>query len=63
LTEKISFNTQVSYDQGEHFAAVANVKIKTIAGLTVTPEVIYQDNFAKKDADAWGGMFRFQRTF
>lgn len=63
LAEKFVLNTQLSYDEADNFAAVANVDFKVVDGFTVTPEVLYMDNFDRKDADAWGGMLRFQRKF
>lgn len=63
LTEKLVLNTQLSYDEAKNFAAVANVNFDVVSGLSVTPEVLYMDNFDRDDASAWGGMIRLQRSF
>lgn len=63
LSERLVLNTQLSYDEAENFAAVANVNFNVVEGFSVTPEVLYMDNFDRKGADAWGGMVRFQRSF
>lgn len=63
LTEKLTLNTQLSYDEAENFAAVANVNFNVVPGFTVTPEVMYMNNLDRDGSDAWGGMLRFQRSF
>ncbi len=63
LTEKLTLNTQLSYDEAENFAAVANVNFKVVSGFSVTPEVLYMTNFDQSGSDKWGGMIRFQRSF
>ena len=63
MTEKLTLNTQLSYDEAENFAAVANVNFKVVSGFSVTPEVLYMTNFDQSGSDKWGGMIRFQRSF
>ncbi|WP_156334242.1 porin [Shinella sp. SUS2] len=63
VTEKLTLNTQLSYDEAENFAAVANVNFNVVPGFTVTPEVMYMSNFDQGGSDKWGGMLRFQRSF
>jgi hypothetical protein len=67
VSEKTKINAQVSYDEDENFAAVANVNYELVPGLVITPEIIYVDNFEDEDEDddedEIGGFLRFQRTF
>jgi hypothetical protein len=60
VTERVTLNAQVSFDDGDQLAAVANANFTVVPGFVVTPEVAYFDN---GDDDAWGGMIRFQRSF
>ncbi|MBA3448473.1 MAG: porin [Pseudaminobacter sp.] len=62
-TEKAAINVQLSYDEDENFAAVANVAYTLVPGLVITPEIQYVDNFDVDDTDAVGGFLRFQRNF
>jgi len=62
-SEKAAVNVQLSYDDAENFAAVANVAYSVVPGFTVTPEVAYTDNFGTSGSDAFGGFLRFQRNF
>jgi hypothetical protein len=67
VSEKAKINVQLSYDEVENFAAVANVNYELVPGLVITPEIVYVDNFADDDdfdaEDEIGGYLRFQRTF
>lgn len=45
LTDKATFNLQVSYDQMEDFAVVANVAYEVVPNFVITPEIAYIDNF------------------
>lgn len=64
VTERITFNTQLSYDESETFGAVGNLVFNVARGFDVTTEVFYVDNFdAVGDVDDFGGTVRFQRTF
>jgi Porin subfamily len=66
VTEKAAVNVQISYDDFENFVAVANVDYELVPGFTITPEVVYVDDFsedAPEDADSFGGFLRFQRNF
>ena len=45
VTPQAAINVQVSYDDFENFAAVANVAYELVPGFTITPEVAYADNF------------------
>ena len=60
VTERVTLNGQVSFDDDDAFVAVANANFTVVPGFVVTPEVVYADN---GDEDAWGGMVRFQRSF
>jgi Porin subfamily len=46
VTPKAAINVQLSYDDFEDFAAVANVAYELVPGFTVTPEIAYIDNFS-----------------
>jgi len=64
VSEKAAVNVQLSYDDFDNFAAVANVAYQVVPGLTVTPEVAYVDNFEDDTDDgSFGGFLRFQRNF
>jgi hypothetical protein len=63
FNEKATFNAEVGYDDFENFSVAANVAYDLVPGFTITPEVIYVDNFDLDDSDAWGLNVRFQRTF
>ena len=45
VTPKAAINVQISYDDWQNFAAVANVAYELVPGFTITPEVAYYDNF------------------
>ena len=67
INDKTAANVQISYDEGENFAAVANVEYELVPGFRITPEVIYTDNLGddddEDDGDEFGGFLRFQRNF
>ncbi|NGO55595.1 porin, partial [Allomesorhizobium camelthorni] len=65
VSEKAKINVQLSYDEDENFAAVANVNYTLVPGLVITPEISYVDNLDDDDddGDEIGGFLRFQRTF
>jgi hypothetical protein len=67
VTEKATVNVQLSYDESEDFAAVANVAYELVPGLRVTPEIAYFDNLGddndEDDGDEIGGYLRIQRSF
>jgi hypothetical protein len=67
VTEKATVNVQLSYDESEDFAAVANVAYMLVPGLRVTPEIAYFDNLGddndEDDGDEIGGYLRIQRSF
>ena len=44
-TDKATVNVQVSYDEMEDFAVVANVSYEVVPNFVVTPEIAYIDNF------------------
>ncbi len=60
FNEKAALNVQLSYDDLENFAAVANVEYELVNGFRITPEVVYTDNFDTDPDDNWGGYLRFQ---
>jgi hypothetical protein len=65
--EKATFNVQLSYDEMEDFAAVANVQYELVPNFVITPEVSYFDNFDDDnfgdDNDGWGFQLRAQANF
>ncbi|TIL70209.1 MAG: porin, partial [Mesorhizobium sp.] len=74
INEKTSFNTQISYDEGENLGIAANIAYDIVPGLTITAEVDYlhagdfdEPDFSNwtgaDDEDSLGGMLRFQRSF
>ncbi|KXF78019.1 porin, partial [Paramesorhizobium deserti] len=72
LTDKATFNAQVSYDDFDQLAVAANVAYEIVPGFTITPEVLYYKDLVDdvspagvitQSDDAWGGMIRFQRSF
>ncbi len=63
FNEKTAANVQISYDEAEDFAFVANVAYDLVPNFRITPEIQYTDNFDADDADAWGGFLRFQANF
>lgn len=74
ITQKASFNTQLTYDDSDLFSASVNVAYVLVPGLTVTPELSYVNfgNDKKWDDgsrvtfhgnDAVQGMLRLQRNF
>ena len=62
LTDNLGANVQLAYDDGDTFAAAANLKWMVVPGLLIQPEVTYT-NWDIQDEDQWNGMVRFQRTF
>jgi hypothetical protein len=69
LSEKATFNAEVGYDEEEDFSVAANVAYELVPNFTITPEIVYYDNF-QDDPDAgddqddqWGARIRFQRNF
>jgi len=65
INDKADVNVQVSYDESEAFAAVANIGYEVVSGLKVTPEIGYYDpNLGDSDSDdGFGGFLRVQRGF
>jgi len=63
FNSKVAFNTQVSYTDAKDFAVAANIAYTIVPGYTITGEVDYFDNFDASNADAIGGIVRFQRSF
>jgi hypothetical protein len=76
MTDKATFNLQVSYDEMEDFALVANVAYEVVPNFVVTPEIAYIDNFNDdlsddldffEDVDIpsenWGFFVRAQANF
>ena len=75
-TDKATVNVQVSYDEMEDFAIVANVAYELVPNFVVTPEIAYIDNFNdefpnwnyfRNDVDIpsenWGFFVRAQANF
>jgi hypothetical protein len=67
-TEQATINVQLSYDELEDFAAVANVAYELVPNFVITPEVGYFDNFdddlGDDDDDGFfGGFLRLQANF
>jgi hypothetical protein len=68
VTETISANLALSYDDGETFAAAANLQFTVVPGFQITTEVGYRErdvlvNNVLVNRDQWGGQVRFQRSF
>jgi hypothetical protein len=66
FNEQATFNIQLSYDELEDFAAVANVAYELVPNFTITPEISYVDNFdddLPEIEEEWGGFIRFQANF
>ncbi|NGO54548.1 porin [Allomesorhizobium camelthorni] len=65
VSEQAKINVQISYDEDETFAALANVNYTLVPGLVITPEISYVDNLDDDDddSDEIGGFLRFQRNF
>jgi hypothetical protein len=64
FNEKATFNFEVGYDDLEDFSVAANVDYQLVPNLTITPEIVYVDNFGEDDfGDNWGGYLRFQANF
>jgi len=63
VSDKATVNLDAAYDDAEDFHVSANVAYEVVPGFTVTPEVIYTDNFDGDNDGDWGGIVRFQRNF
>ncbi|PSJ53745.1 porin [Kumtagia ephedrae] len=67
FNEKATFNAEVGYDDFENFSIAANIAYELVPGFTITPEVVYADNFSDNIVnvadEAWGVNVRFQRNF
>lgn len=79
FSPKLTLNGQVSYDEAEDFAAVAQLNFQPVSGLSIQPEISYVTNFDDNDNinnniidvdgdpddddDAFGFTLRFQRDF
>ncbi|RWI66763.1 MAG: porin [Mesorhizobium sp.] len=71
INEKTSFNTQISYDEGENLGVVANIAYDIVPGLKITAEASYfhlgdetvSNWTGADDDDNFGGLLRFQRSF
>jgi hypothetical protein len=69
FNEKATFNVQLSYDELEDFAAVANVDYELVPNFHIIPEIAYVDNFDEDTfgddfvEENWGGFVRFQANF
>ncbi|WP_099866361.1 porin [Pararhizobium haloflavum] len=67
ITDRVTFNSQIQYDDYENFGAIGNLVFNVVDGFAVTTEVIYVDNLDDNDLldndGEWGGVLRFQRSF
>jgi hypothetical protein len=63
FSEKATGNLEIGYDEDEDFSVAANVAYELVPNFTITPEVVYSDNFQEDDSDQWGARIRFQRNF
>ena len=74
FSERATFNLQVSYDEFEDIAAVANVAYTVVPNFVITPEIAYVDNLNDdfddvfgEDEDVvdenWGFFIRAQANF
>ncbi|KGF66792.1 hypothetical protein LL06_26155 [Hoeflea sp. BAL378] len=68
-TEKVTFNTQVQWVEGQfaadsdRWSAVANMNYTVVPGLVVTPEVVYYDTGVAGTDGQFGFYGRVQRSF
>jgi hypothetical protein len=64
FSDKLEWNTQVSYADNKTFEATTNVNYFVAKGFKIEPEITYTkfDNNLR-DADIYSGILRFQRTF
>jgi hypothetical protein len=64
FSDKLEWNTQVSYADNDTFEATTNINYFIAKGFKVEPEITYTkfDNAAVDD-DTFSGIIRFQRTF
>ena len=53
VTPQAAINVQLSYDEFENFAAVANVAYELVPGFTITPEIAYADSFGDDLSGFW----------
>ena len=65
VNDKASVNVQLSYDDSEAFAAVANVSYELVKDLTITPEIAYYDaDLGDSDSDdGFGGFLAHSAQF
>jgi hypothetical protein len=67
ITDTITLNGQVSFDDADELAVVVNAQFQVVPGFLIQPEVVYYDegdtNRVADGDSAWGAMVRFQRTF
>ena len=61
ISDSISLNSQVSYDQLKNLGVIANVAYTIVPGFKLTTEVDYLKRPSKKGEI--GGILRFQRSF
>ena len=62
-SEKLGIAANLAYDDGGNFSAELNLPYTVVSDFTVTPGVVYVDNFDDNSDGTWGAMIRFQRDF
>jgi opacity protein-like surface antigen len=62
VSDKISLNAELDYDQLKQFGAAANVVYTVVPDFKITTEVNYQ-NAKLAGKSIFGGTIRFQRSF
>ncbi len=61
-SEKINLGVTAEYDDGQNFGAAAHVNYTIVPGFVASVEVAY-DNDGATNADQFGGIIRFQRSY
>ena len=63
VSDKLGVAVNLAYDDGDNFSAELNLPYTVVSDFTVTPSVIYTDNFSVAGGGEWGAKLRFQRDF
>jgi len=63
FNDKTKLNLEIGYDEEENFSTVVGLDYELVQNFTITPEIVYTDNFDFDQDDNWGGFLRFQANF